>query len=164
MDELSKILDKENDNIKKLFMIDNYKEEIEKLNECKQELNSCKDCKNDFYLLYDTDHDMRLTSDYYLIIIKTDMKGFPDFERIHYSVYDFNQVFNDEQLQSLKPRLVWHFGVRDDYNQLIEVHSNYAFTATNKSYNIILDKFINYYDTQIKAYQIGIKRLEQEIK
>ena len=164
MDELSQILDEENDNIKKLFMIDDYKEEIEKLNEFKKELNSCKNSKNDFYLLYDTDSALKLTSDYYLIIRKTDIHGFLDFERIHYSVYDFNQVFNDEQLHSLKPRMVWHFGVRDDYSELIENHSNYAFIATNKSYNIILDKFINYYDTQIKDYEIGIKRLEKEIK
>lgn len=164
MDELSQILDKENDNIKKLIMIDNYKEEIEKLNECKQELNSCKDSKNDFYILYDTDSALKSTSNYYIIIRKTDMKGFLDFERLHYSVYDFNQVFNNEQLKSLKPRLVWHFAVRDNYSQLIEGHSNYAFIATNKSYNIILDKFINYYDSQIKDYQKGIKRLEKEIK
>lgn len=164
MDELSQILNKENDNIKKLFMLDNYKEEIEKLTEFKEEIKLCEDSKNDFYLLYDTDHDMRLTSDYYLIIIKTNKGGFLDFERIHYSVYDFNQVFNSEQLQSLKPRLVWHFSVRDDYSKLIEEHSNYAFIATNKSYNIILDKFINYYATHIKDYQIGIKRLEKEIK
>lgn len=160
MDQLSQILNNENDNIKKLIMIDNYKEEIEKLNECKQELNSCKDSKNDFYLLYDTDCSMKCIANYYIIISKTDIRG---FERLRYSVYDFNQIFNDEQLKSLKPRMVWYFPIRDDYSQLIEEHSNYAFIKTNKSYNIILDKFINYYDTQIKDYQNKIKELEKEI-
>ena len=141
-------------------LMNNYIMHLNEMNETTNKLNHIKENNNPFYFVYQgvsNNYDYRIIEE----IIDTNKKNYKVIRLLNLSKY-----FSEEERKAIHSRLVWVYpGLRpiEDYDFTENAKDNIMkkFTSNQKSYHLILERLMLFYDKEKVDYKNRINKLKE---